>query len=63
MQILNALYGMIESALLWYSLYIEVLLKNGFELNPVDKCVANKIIDGKQCTIGFYVDDNIIYHM
>ena len=62
-QILKALYGMIESALLWYSLYIEVLLKNGFRLNPVDKCVANKIIDGKQCTIGFYVDDNMISHV
>jgi len=46
-QILKALYGMVESALLLYSLYIEVLLKNGFRLNPVDKCVANKIIDGK----------------
>ena len=54
---------MIESALLWYSLYIEVLLKNGFELYPVDKCMANKIIDDKQCTIGFYVDDNMISHV
>jgi len=62
-QTLKALYGMIESALLWYSLYIEVLLNNGFELNPVDKCVTNKIIDGKQCTIGFYVDDNMISHV
>jgi len=62
-QVLKALYGMIESALLWYSLYIEVLLENGFELYPVDKCVANKIIDDKQCTIGFYVDDNMISHV
>jgi hypothetical protein len=31
----------------------------GFELNPYDQCVANKMINGKQCSIGFYVDDNI----
>ena len=43
-QILRALYGMIESALLWYSLYIGVLQKEGFVVNPYDKCVANKMI-------------------
>ena len=59
-RILAALYGMIESALLWYTLYTEVLHKEGFELNPYDRCVANKIINGKQCTIGWYVDDNIL---
>jgi hypothetical protein len=32
-------------------------------LNPYDLCVANAIIDGKQCTIGWYVDDNIITHI
>ena len=53
---------MIESALLWYSLYTEVLLKNGFELNPVDRCVANKMIDGKQCTIRWYVNNNFLSH-
>ena len=34
-----------------------------FELNPYDMCVANKMIDGKQCTIGFWVDDNKISHV
>jgi hypothetical protein len=29
----------------------------GFEINPYDWCVANKIIDGKQCTILWHVDD------
>ena len=62
-QILRALYGMIESALLWYNLYTEVLLKEGFEINPYDRCVANKIINDKQCTIGWYVDDNILSHV
>jgi hypothetical protein len=35
----------------------------GFELNPHDACVANKTIDGSQCTITWYVDDNKISHI
>ena len=62
-QFLAALYGMIESALLWYALYTEVLHKEGFEINPYDRCVANKIINNKQCTIAWYVDDNILSHV
>jgi len=61
-QILKALYGMIESALLWYSLYVDVLEKDGFKLNPYGTCVANKMVDGKQCTVVWYVDDNKLSH-
>ena len=32
------------------------------EINPYEKCIANKIINGNQCTIGWYVDDNKISH-
>jgi KUP system potassium uptake protein len=35
----------------------------GFKLNPYDPCVANKTINGKQCTIVWYVDDNKISHV
>ena len=35
----------------------------GFELNPYDACIANKTIDGKQCTIMWHVDDLKIYHV
>jgi len=52
-QILKALYGMIESALLWYELYVTVLKEEGFVVNAVDKCVANKFINGSQCTIAW----------
>ena len=62
LRILKALYGMIESALLWYQLFTSVLLESGFELNPYDPCIANKMIDGHQCTIAWYVDDNMISH-
>ena len=63
LQILRALYGMIESALLWYKFYTEVLQKEGFEINAYDKCVANKMVNDKQCTIAWYVDDNILSHV
>jgi len=62
LHLLRALYGCIESALLWYNLYVETLRGMGFQVNPYDRCVANKIIKGKQCTICWYVDDNKVSH-
>ena len=35
----------------------------GFEINPYDMCVANKIINGKQCTLTWYVDNNKVSHV
>ena len=63
LQVKKAIYGMIELALLWYELYTSVMTELGFELNPYDLCVANKIINGKQCTVAWYVDDNRISHV
>ena len=34
----------------------------GFTLNPYDACVANKVMDGKQCTIVWHGDDTKILH-
>ena len=62
MEVLQAIYGCIESALRWYELFSETLVKEGWEINHYDKCVANKMINGKQCTIVWYVDDNKISH-
>ena len=62
MNILRAIYGCIQSALLWYELYVSVLKDMGFRLNPYDRCVTNKMIDGKQCTMVWYVDDNKLSH-
>ena len=62
-KILKALYGIIESALLQYTLFLEVLQKEGFMLNPYDSCVANKVINNKRCTTGQYIDDNILPHV
>jgi hypothetical protein len=63
LQLLKALYGCLRSALLWYELYTTKLDGMGFVLNPYDTCVANKTINEKQCTIGFYVDDNVATHV
>jgi Reverse transcriptase (RNA-dependent DNA polymerase) len=59
----KALYGSVKSALLWYKLFTENLKDMGFVLNPYDQCVANSMIDGKQCTIAWYVDDMKISHV
>ena len=50
-QLQKALYGCMKSALLWYKLFTLTLKKMGFELNPYNACVANKMINGKQCKI------------
>ena len=50
-QLEKALYGCVQSALLWYKLYLSTLKDMGFELNSYNICVANKKIEGKQCTV------------
>ena len=35
----------------------------GFAKNEYDLCVANKVIDGKQCTVIWHVDDLKISHV
>jgi hypothetical protein len=53
----KALYGCIESAKLWYDLLSSVLISQGFEINPFDRCVFNKMVGENQVTIIIYVDD------
>ena len=48
---------------MWYNLYKDALEKEGFSLNPYYKCTANKIINGKQCTIQSYMDNNKVKHV
>jgi Reverse transcriptase (RNA-dependent DNA polymerase) len=62
-QLVKALYGCVQSALLWYNLFVSTLLDLGFVLNPYDSCVANCEIHGKQCTIAWYVDDMKVSHV
>ena len=62
-KVLRAIYGCIFSALLWYELFSSTLEEMGFKINPYDRCVANKTVGGKQCTIIWYVDDLKISHV
>ena len=62
-KLVKAIYGCVKSALLWYNLFTSKLEKMGFVLNPYDPCIANCMIDGSQCTIAWYVDDNKISHV
>ena len=62
LRLAKALYGCLKSALLWYNLFKGTLEKMGFVLNKYGHCVANKMIKGKQCTIGWWVDDNAMTH-
>ncbi len=61
--LMRALYGMLDAALLWYKKFREDLEGIGFTFNPYDPCVVNKIIDGKQLTIRFHVDDIMSSHV
>jgi hypothetical protein len=63
LQLKKALYGCVKSALLWYELFTNTLMDLCFTLNPYDGCVANKIIEGTQCTIVWYFDDNKTSHI
>ena len=54
---IKALYRTLQAALLFWQLILKTLMEWGFKLNEYDPCVANKMINGKQCTIIWYVDD------
>ena len=52
-----------RAALLFWRTLTATLIAWGFEINQYDWCVANKMIDGKQGTILWHVDDLKISHV
>ena len=56
-RLLCVLFGMMQSALLFYEKLWNNLQSLGFKLNPYDPCIANKLIKVKQFTIAWNVDD------
>jgi hypothetical protein len=56
-RMLKALYGMLISSLLYYKKFRKDIENIGFEINPYDICVANRVVNGKQHTITWHVDD------
>ena len=63
-QLKKAMYGCMKAAqLFWENLSSYLVKEMNFTVNPYDSCVANKTIDGKQCTIVWHVDDLKIAHV
>ena len=62
-EVLNAINGMIESALCWYELYTVSLKEVGFKRHIYNKCLTNNMKNVSQCTVGLFVDDNRIFHV
>ena len=58
----KALYGMLKSALWFYEKLREDLKKQGFKVTSHDPCVANKMVNGEQMTVTWYVDDLKVSH-
>ena len=59
----KALYGTLQASLLFWKRLSELLKDWGFKANEYDRCVMNKTIKGKQCTILWHVDDLKISHV
>ena len=56
----KALYGLVQSALLWYEHVIRFLSSHGFVQNETDRCVLNKMCGVYQVTICLYIDDMLV---
>ncbi len=56
-QCLDAVYGTMVAALLYYKKFVKSLTKQGYKINPYDGCVANKMVKGKLKMIFFHVVD------
>ena len=63
-KLLKAIYGLLQSSLLFYLHITEFLVKKlKFVLNPYDPCIANKMINGSQFTVVWHVDDLKVSHL
>jgi hypothetical protein len=61
-QCLNAVYGTMVAALLYYKKFVKSLTKQGYKINPYNGCMANKVVKRKQVKICLHIDDRKISH-
>jgi len=57
----RALYGLLQSSLIWFNELKSQLIKNGFKQNSVDQCVMNRGSGKDMTTINLYVDDLLCF--
>ena len=56
----RALYGCVQSAILWYRKLLSVLMSAGYTVNEQEPCVLNKRFGPHQSTILLFVDDILL---
>ena len=62
-ELLKTLYGALQAArLFWEKLQTKLVKEWGFTPNLYDSCVVNKMVDGRQLTVAWHVDDLKISH-
>jgi hypothetical protein len=52
-----------QASLLFWRKFKGFLVDLGFEENPYDSCVVNKMVNRKQCTVCWYVNDVKVSHV
>ena len=60
-QLQKAVYSLMKAALMFYLKLSKALKSIGFVINPYNPCVANSIINGKQMTVVWHVDDMKVF--
>ena len=62
LEIVRAIYDMLETALMWYRHFCTDLEDTGFHFHDYDPCIAFKVVDGMQHLIRFHVYDILSSH-
>ena len=56
-RIAKMLHGILKSSLLYYKKFVKDIKQIGCQINPCETYVANKMINNKQHTLAWHVDD------
>ncbi len=61
----KAIYGLLKSALLFYRKFVKDLknYETPFTINPYDPCIVNAMINGKQMTKTWHINDLKVSHV
>ena len=62
LEIVRAIYGMLEAALMWYRRLQTDLEMEEYKFHEYDPCIVMKVIGGKQHLVRFHVDDILSSH-